>query len=192
MRRLSVGAARRLDPAKAEAGNEHQHRRDDAHHARSLLALERQRIGIRVHVADCADSSGPGQGRQYLAHLGVLVVCAGPQVVGGHRTAFTGGDHFGFATLIPAGFGRVEPGIPAVDTIITYQTFTEAAEAAAASRIMGGIHFQEDNTSGLALGRLIGRQAWEKALTYFNGTARPGAMTGPLFQLCALGHICGF
>jgi hypothetical protein len=87
--------------------------------------------------------------------------------------AFTGSDHFGFATLIPAGFGRVEPGIPAEDTIITYETFTEAAEAAAASRIMGGIHFLEDNTSGLALGQLIGRQAWDKALRYFNGTARP-------------------
>ena len=106
-----------------------------------------------------------------------------PGFISGHSTfsgasaevlkAFTGSDHFGFATLVPAGFGRVEPGIPAQDTIITYETFTEAADAAAASRIMGGIHFLEDNTSGLALGRLIGRQAWEKALRYFNGTARP-------------------
>ena len=107
-----------------------------------------------------------------------------PGFISGHSTfsaasaavlrAFTGSDYLGFATLIPANFGRVEPGIPAHDTIITYETFTEAAEAAAMSRIFGGIHFSEDNVSGLALGDMIGRQAWEKAVTYFEGTARPG------------------
>lgn len=86
---------------------------------------------------------------------------------------FTGSDHFGFSTLVPAGFGRVEPGIPAVDTVLTYPTFSGAADEAAMSRIFGGIHFAEDNEAGLALGSLIGRQAWEKALTYFNGTAAP-------------------
>jgi hypothetical protein len=106
-----------------------------------------------------------------------------PGFISGHSTfsaasaavlrAFTGSDYFGFATLIPANFGRVEPGIPAQDTIITYETFTEAAEAAAMSRIFGGIHFSEDNVSGLSLGDMIGRQAWEKAVTYFEGTARP-------------------
>ena len=106
-----------------------------------------------------------------------------PGFISGHSTfsaasaavlrAFTGSDYFGFATLVPANFGRVEPGIPAQDTIITFETFTEAAEAAAMSRIFGGIHFAEDNVSGLALGDMIGRQAWEKAVTYFEGTARP-------------------
>ncbi|HYE93772.1 MAG TPA: vanadium-dependent haloperoxidase, partial [Terriglobales bacterium] len=81
--------------------------------------------------------------------------------------AFTGSDRFGFRTLVPAGFGRVEPGIPAVDTIISYATFSEAADAAAMSRIYGGIHFSEDNESGLVLGKLVGAQAWEKAVRYF-------------------------
>jgi hypothetical protein len=102
-----------------------------------------------------------------------------PGFISGHSTfsaasaavleAFTGSDHFGFSTLIPAGFGRVEPGVPAVDTILTYDTFSAAAEEAALSRLYGGIHFSEDNETGLTLGTLIGRQAWERALRYFEG-----------------------
>jgi PAP2 superfamily len=104
-----------------------------------------------------------------------------PSFISGHSTfsaasavaleAFTGSDDFGFSTVIPAGFGRVEPGIPAVDTTFTYDTFSAAAEEAALSRLYGGIHFSEDNTTGLMLGERIGRQAWEKAQAYFDGSA---------------------
>jgi vanadium-dependent haloperoxidase-like protein/uncharacterized protein DUF6851 len=86
---------------------------------------------------------------------------------------FTGSDRFGFWTVIPANFGRVEPGIPAVPTTISYPTFDDAANEAGLSRLYGGIHFTDDNTNAQAVGRLIGQQAWEKALTYFNGTAAP-------------------
>ena len=55
---------------------------------------------------------------------------------------------------------------------MSFATFSEAAEMAALSRLYGGIHFSEDNITGLKLGTLIGRQAWEKAESYFNGTAR--------------------
>ena len=105
-----------------------------------------------------------------------------PGYISGHSTfssasaevlrAFTGSDFFGFSTVIPADFGRVEPGIPDVPTEIGFATFSEATEQAGLSRLYGGIHFADDNTHGQALGRLIGRQAWEKALTYFNGKAR--------------------
>ncbi len=90
---------------------------------------------------------------------------------------FTGNDHFGFTTLIPAfTFNRVEtPGIPVVDSIIEYGTFSDAANAAALSRLLGGIHFSEDNVTGLKLGRLIGREAWEKATHYFNGGRSRGS-----------------
>ncbi|MGH7342140.1 MAG: vanadium-dependent haloperoxidase, partial [Candidatus Rokuibacteriota bacterium] len=47
---------------------------------------------------------------------------------------FTGSDDFGFSTLIKAGFGRVEPNVPPVDTIVAFQTFTDAADAAGLSR----------------------------------------------------------
>jgi hypothetical protein len=29
----------------------------------------------------------------------------------------------------------------------------------------------DDNTTGLVVGEAIGRQAWERAVSYFNGTA---------------------
>jgi hypothetical protein len=69
-------------------------------------------------------------------------------------------------------FGRVEPGIPAVDTPVSFATFSDAADQAGLSRLYGGIHFQDDNTNAQAIGVLIGQQAWAKALTYFNGTAQ--------------------
>src|SRR5262249_287436 len=84
---------------------------------------------------------------------------------------FTGSNAFGYSTVIPANFGRVEPGIPAADTTISFATFSEAAQQAGLSRLYGGIHFDEDNTRGQTLGSLLGQQAWAKALTYFNGTA---------------------
>lgn len=84
---------------------------------------------------------------------------------------FTGSDDFGFAQLIPAGFGRVEPGIPPVDTVVSFATFSDAADQAGLSRLYGGIHFADDNTVAQAVGLLIGQQAWTKAQTYFDGTA---------------------
>jgi hypothetical protein len=83
---------------------------------------------------------------------------------------FTGDDFFGFSTVLPANFGRVEPGIPLVPTTFSYATFSDAAEEAGLSRLYGGIHFPDDNTTAQGVGYLIGVQAWSKALTYFNGT----------------------
>ena len=40
---------------------------------------------------------------------------------------FTGDDHFGFSTVLPPNFGRVEPGIPTEPTTFSYETFSEAA-----------------------------------------------------------------
>ena len=135
---------------------------------------------------------GPGQGvKEILGETwspynpGTNLTPAFPGYISGHSTfsgasaevlrLFTGSDRFDFSTIVPKGFGRAEDPvthpIPPVDTRVSYATFTEAAEAAALSRILGGIHFMDDNTTGLFLGRRIGRQAWEKAQTYFNGTA---------------------
>jgi hypothetical protein len=86
---------------------------------------------------------------------------------------FTGGDHFGFSTVLPPNFGRVEPGIPLEPTTFFYETFSDAAEEAGLSRLYGGIHFTDDNETAQEVGALIGEQAWAKALTYFNGTASP-------------------
>jgi hypothetical protein len=85
---------------------------------------------------------------------------------------FTGNDFFGFSTVLPANFGRVEPGIPPEPTPFSYATFSDAADEAGLSRLYGGIHFSDDNETAQQVGYLIGVQAWSKALTYFNGTAR--------------------
>lgn len=82
---------------------------------------------------------------------------------------FTGSDYFGFSTVIPANFGRVEPGVPAVPTVVSYDTFSEAAEEAAVSRIYGGIHFSDDNDVGLKIGKKVGKVAWRKAQALFRG-----------------------
>src|SRR5262249_16894238 len=81
----------------------------------------------------------------------------------------TGSDTFGFTVVLPAGFGRVEPNIPPVPTTFSYATFSDAADEADLSRLYGGIHFPDDNTSAQAIRVLIGQQAWAKAQTYFNG-----------------------
>jgi hypothetical protein len=83
--------------------------------------------------------------------------------------AFTGSDYFGFSTVIPANFGRVEPGIPAVPTTLSFRTFTDAAKQAGLSRLYGGIHFSDDNTTGQRAGRIIGRLVWIRAWLYFHG-----------------------
>jgi len=85
---------------------------------------------------------------------------------------FTGSDQFGFSTVLPADFGRVEAGVPLEPTTMSYATFSDEANEAGLSRLYGGIHFSDDNTTAQAVGALIGQQAWAKAQTYFNGTAQ--------------------
>ncbi|NOT10691.1 MAG: vanadium-dependent haloperoxidase [Methylococcaceae bacterium] len=82
---------------------------------------------------------------------------------------FTKSDHFGFSVSIPAGSSRVEPGIvPANDTVLYWATFSDAADEAGVSRRYGGIHFIDGDLVSRKIGRLVGRQAWEKSLKYFN------------------------
>jgi hypothetical protein len=56
---------------------------------------------------------------------------------------------------------------------LSWPTFTAAANEAGISRRYGGIHFRQGDLDGRLLGRLVGAQAWAKALTYFAGLARP-------------------
>ena len=83
--------------------------------------------------------------------------------------SFTQSDYFGYSTTIPAGSSRVEPGIvPASDIIFYWATFSDAADEAGISRRYGGIHFVDGDLIARKIGRLVGQQAWEKALKYFN------------------------
>jgi hypothetical protein len=102
-----------------------------------------------------------------------------PGYISGHSTfssasaailrQFTGSDNFGFSTVIPPNFGRVEPGVPSVPTALGYATFSAAAFDAGASRLYGGIHFSDDNTVGQNIGALVAAQVWAKAQFLFDG-----------------------
>ncbi len=83
---------------------------------------------------------------------------------------FTGSDVFNYTTVLPANFGRVEPGIPLVPTTVEFKTFSDAADEAGISRLYAGIHFKDDNSVGQALGREIGRRAWDKAQGLFKNS----------------------
>ena len=64
----------------------------------------------------------------------------------------------------------IEPGAtPAGDVGLAWATFTEAADEAGLSRRYGGIHFEEGDLHGRAMGRAVGAQAWERAQAYVTG-----------------------
>ncbi|MQA27487.1 MAG: phosphoesterase [Micromonosporaceae bacterium] len=86
--------------------------------------------------------------------------------------SFTGSDAFGYTEVISAGSSKVEPGLaPARDVTLHWPTFSEAADEAGISRRYGGIHFEQADLDGRALGRLVGVGVWEKATRHFLGLA---------------------
>lgn len=120
-----------------------------------------------------------------------------PGYVSGHSTVsaacakllelFTGSDTFGEAQVWTAG-SLTEPGFacgviqqrkgkPSKDTeadcvvTLALPTFSETAEMAGISRVMGGYHIQADNVAGLQLGRDVARFIWPRVQAYFDGTA---------------------
>jgi hypothetical protein len=106
-----------------------------------------------------------------------------PEFVSGHSTfsgaastvlaAFTGSDKFGAAVTIRAGSSRVEPGIsPRRDVTLSWTRFSDAADQAGYSRLLGGIHFSEANEQGRRMGEKIGAQAWAKAQQYIRDDDR--------------------
>lgn len=83
---------------------------------------------------------------------------------------FTHTDRFGYSVTLPAGSSRTEPGaVPAEDVTLSWATFSDAADEAGISRRLGGIHFEQGDLEARAGGRLVGAQAWEKAVSYWAG-----------------------
>jgi hypothetical protein len=105
------------------------------------------------------------------------------EYVSGHSTfsgasfevlrSFTGTDALNLSVTIPKGQSRVEPGVaPAKNVTLSWRTMQDAADQAGLSREFGGIHFSDGDLDGRALGNQIGLAVYQKAQTYFNGTAR--------------------
>jgi hypothetical protein len=113
-----------------------------------------------------------------------FVTPAFPGYVSGHSTfsraaaevmtALTGSPYVpgGLATwTIPAGGLEVESG-PSEDVVLQWASYYDAADQAGISRLYGGIHVPADDFGGRVIGSQCGKDAWLKANTYFDGTAR--------------------
>jgi hypothetical protein len=105
-----------------------------------------------------------------------------PEYVSGHSTysaaaarileLWTGSGRFRDAVTLVAGSSKIEPGVtPAHPITLRWETFTDAADEAGISRRYGGIHFRAADLAGRLLGRIVAFEAWQKAQTYFNGSA---------------------
>ena len=93
-----------------------------------------------------------------------------PSYVSGHSTIsggcaealklWTGSDDFGSTAELIAG-AMTEPENLGDTIILEFPTFTETAEMAGISRVLGGYHIQSDNIAGLKLGRDVAKEAWK-------------------------------
>jgi hypothetical protein len=81
---------------------------------------------------------------------------------------FTGSDRFGFyyAQTTPL---RADPTAPVTDVVLSWPTFTAAAQEAGESRLYGGIHFFEGNVVGLDIGQRCGDAAYARAQDLWSG-----------------------
>ena len=96
-----------------------------------------------------------------------------PAYVSGHSTVsgacaealrlFTGLDYFGEEVQrVPGEF--TEPDNLGDTVILKFPSFSETADMAGISRVLGGYHIQADNVEGLKMGRNIAGVLWKKYL----------------------------
>lgn len=93
-----------------------------------------------------------------------------PAYVSGHSTVsgacaevlklYTGDDHFGLNVKRVPG-ELTEPENIGDTVVLSFATFTETAEKAGISRVLGGYHIQADNVEGLVLGHKVGQEVWK-------------------------------
>ncbi len=84
--------------------------------------------------------------------------------------SFTGSDDFGASVTFEPGESRFEPGItPTQAVTLEWETFSEAADEAGISRIYGGIHFDDGDLNGRALGREVGSTVFDETQSFING-----------------------
>jgi hypothetical protein len=107
-----------------------------------------------------------------------------PECVSGHSTfsaagaevlkRFTGSDAFGGSYTRAARSSLIEPAaVPAADVTLSWATFSDAADEAGLSRRYGGIHFQDGDLLGRAMGRQVAALVWDKAQAYIKGEVEP-------------------
>lgn len=88
-------------------------------------------------------------------------------------TLWTGSAEFGAAYVAPIGSSIIEPGVtPATEVKLRWRTFKAAADQAGLSRRYGGIHFEQGDLEGRALGRTVAQHVWAKAQGYIDRNDR--------------------
>ena len=96
---------------------------------------------------------------------------------------FTGSEYF------PGGLGEFvataneflvfETG-PTETVTLQWATYYDASDEAGISRLYGGIHPRMEDLPGRRIGSLIGRDAFARALTFFDGSAEAALAPQPL------------
>lgn len=96
-----------------------------------------------------------------------------PSYVSGHSTIsaacaeilrlYTGSDDFGVEVKRKPG-EMTEPNRAGPEVTLKFPTFTETANMAGISRVIGGYHIQCENEEGLKLGRNVASAIWKKYL----------------------------
>jgi len=120
--------------------------------------------------------AGPGKGfkeirgEDWMPYSPPVFLCPPfPSYVSGHSTIsgacgevlrlYKGDDTFGSeVTLLPGALTEPEPAYDSVT--LHFPTFTEAADMAGISRVLGGYHIQADNVEGLELGRKVAQHVY--------------------------------
>lgn len=114
------------------------------------------------------------KGEEWIPYSPETFVCPPfPSYVSGHSTVsgacskalelFTGSDDFGIEVRLLPG-ALTEPGITQDSVTLSFPTFSETAEMAGMSRILGGYHLPCENTEALIMGRKIGEKAYQTYL----------------------------
>jgi hypothetical protein len=129
--------------------------------------------------------AGPGKGiteisgEDWVPYSPETFVCPPfPSYISGHSTVsgacsevlklFTGSDFFGEEVKRVPG-ELTEPDIKAKEITLIFPTFSETANMAGLSRVLGGYHIPCENTEGLKLGRKVAAVIWNKYLGYIHG-----------------------
>ena len=129
---------------------------------------------------------GPEQGSQWILGTDWLpyqdITFLTPpfaEYVSGHSTfsaaaaevlqQYTGSDDFGLCHVEPANSSTFESNTPNESVELCWDTFTAAADEAGLSRLYGGIHFNDGDINGRAMGREIGNQVYARTQYFING-----------------------
>lgn len=78
---------------------------------------------------------------------------------------FTGSDQFNEEVKLVPGL-LTEPENIGDTVVLRFPTFTETANMAGLSRVLGGYHIKSDNVEGLAMGRKVAGVVWKKYLKH--------------------------